>query len=210
MMDAEPVLQLRPGSTADPHQVLGQDAKVAVWYFSRPDLPQIQAEVEYLLKLYPNARVFETAEEVLRSASEGPYDLVHVAAHGQHNSENPMFSHIQLRGGHLLACDLAYSGLKTRIAVLSSCDSAVVTEFAGWESQGLASAFLACQAKVVVGSLWPLHDHAAAIGSKVFYNELKAGSTVPTALKACRQKIQAKFAHPAYWASATMIQGYFL
>ena len=205
----EPVLHLRPFAGISPEQcVLGSDPKVAIWYYSRKELPHIDSEVAKIRTLFPKAKIYSTVEEILKSADQESFDLIHVAAHGRYDHENPMFSSIQLQDGHLLACDIARSSFQTRIATLASCDSASMGQPAGWEPQGLARAFLARRSEVVIGSLWPLNDQAAEFGFASFYRKLKEGHSVSASLSQARSDLKARFSHPAYWGSLVMFGGY--
>ena len=205
----ESVLHLRPSAGISPSScVLGSDAKIGIWYFSRKDLPHIDSEVAQLRKLFPQAKVYSTVEEILKSADKESFDLIHVAAHGRYDHENPMFSSIQLADGHLLACDIARSSFRTRIATLASCDSASMGQPTGWEPQGLARAFLARRSEVVIASLWPLNDQAAEFVFATFYRKLKEGLSVSASLSEARIDLKTRFPHPAYWGSMVMFGGY--
>ena len=205
----EAVLHLRPSTGSMPNQcTLGPDPKIGIWYFSRKDLPHIDNEVEQLRTLFPQAKVYSTVKEILESAEQESFDLIHVAAHGRYDHENPMFSSIQMADGHLLACDIARSAFKTRIATLASCDSASMGHPTGWEPQGLARAFLARNSEVVIASLWPLNDQAAEFVFAAFYRNLKEGFSVSTSLSEARAELRARFTHPAYWGSLVMFGGY--
>ncbi len=205
----ETVLHLRSSAGTSPDQsVLGSNPKVGIWYFSRKDLPHIESEVEQIRSLFPDAKIFSTVEEILRSSEDQTFDLIHVAAHGKYDHENPMFSSIQLQDGHLLACDIARSAFRTRFATLASCDSASMGQPSGWEPQGLARAFLARRSEVVIGSLWPLNDQVAEYGFGSFYRRLKGGNSVSSSLCEARADLKSKFVDPAYWGSLIMFGGY--
>ena len=205
----ETVLHLRPAAGVSASKCfLGPRSKVGIWYFSREELPHIDSEVARIRNMFPQAQIYSTVEEILRSADQESFDLIHVAAHGRYDHENPMFSSIQLADGHLLACDIARSNFRTRIAVLASCDSATMGQPTGWEPQGLARAFLARRSEVVIGSLWPLNDQVAEFGFGSFYRKLLAGYSVSSALSESRSELKEKFEHPAFWGSLVMFGGY--
>jgi tetratricopeptide (TPR) repeat protein len=209
LTNKEPILHLRPFAGLSPHNCrLGSNPKVGIWYFSRPELPHIDIEVAQIRKMFPQARIYSTAEEILGSSGQEPFDLIHVAAHGRYDHDNPMFSSIQLEDGHLMACDIARSSFQTRIATLASCDSASMGQPSGWEPQGLARAFLARRSEVVIGSLWPLNDQVAEFGFGTFYHKLKEGFSVSTSLQEVRNELKVHFSHPAFWGSLVMFGGY--
>ena len=205
----ESVLHLRPSAGISPSRCfLGNSPKIGVWYYSRPELPHIDSEVQKIRTMFPQAKVYSTVEEIMGSVHRESFDLIHVAAHGRYDHENPMFSSIQLADGHLLACDIARSSFRTRIATLASCDSASMGQPTGWEPQGLARAFLARQSEVVIGSLWPLNDQAAEYGFGTFYRKLQEGLSVSSSLNEARNDLKEKFTHPAFWGSLVMFGGY--
>ncbi len=209
LTNKEAVLHLRPRASICPSRTfLGNDPKIGIWYFSRKELPHIDREVAQIRNMFPQAKIYSTVDEILKSADQESFDLIHVAAHGRYDHENPMFSSIQLADGHLLACDIARSAFRTRIATLASCDSASMGQPTGWEPQGLARAFLARRSEVVIGSLWPLSDIAAEFGFSTFYRKLKVGRSVSDSLSDARSDLKEKFSHPAYWASLVMFGGY--
>ena len=211
MSDNEPVLHLRPTGGASPNQTyLGPSPNIAIWYHGRKDLPHIESEVEQIRALFPDAKIFSTMEEILKTANDRQFDLIHIAAHGRYDHQNPMFSSIELKDGHLLACDIARSSFRTRIATLASCDSATLGQPSGWEPQGLARAFLARQSEVVIGSLWPLNDVAAEFGFSSFYRKLKGGESVSSSLRETRSALKAEYNHSAFWGPLIMFAGYSL
>lgn len=209
LTEREPVLYLRPIAGASPRtHFLPPEPRVAIWYHPRTDLPHIKKEVDQILHLFPKAQVYQTAADILNNSENMDFDLIHVAAHGRYDQENPMFSSIELGDGHLLACDIARAGFTAKIATLASCESATLGQPAGWEPQGLARAFLARKCETVIGSLWPLNDCVAEFAFGHLYDSLRKGASVAEAMKNVRQKIRQEFEHPAYWGSLVMFGGY--
>ena len=207
--DVEPLLLFRPGLGADPHAVkLPPNPKVAIWHHRRPELPYIKKEVDAIRRKFPQAVMCETSTDVLNSAKQGPFDVIHVAAHGIYCQENPMFSSIELSDGHLLACDIARSGIRTILATLSSCDSSTIGSVGGFEPHGLSRAFLTCGAEIVVGALWPLDDKIAHLSFGEFYRGLSRGRSVYEAVKSARKVAKNTESHPMYWGPLVMIGGY--
>lgn len=207
--DVEPLLVFRPGLGADPHKLkLPANPKVAIWHHRRPELPYIKKEVDAIRRKFPQAVLCETSEEVLNSAAHGPFDVIHVAAHGVYCQDNPMFSSIELADGHLLACDIAKSGIRTSLATLSSCDSSTIGSVGGFEPHGLSRAFLTCGAEIVVGSLWPLDDKIAHLSFGEFYRCLSRGRSVYESVKSARKSAKNADSHPMYWGPLVMIGGY--
>ncbi len=73
--------------------------------------------------------------------------------------------------------------------VLSSCQSATGTQVRGEGVLGLARAFFAAGARVVVGSLWPVQDDHARVFFDPFYAALGEGRTVGAAFHEAQRRL---------------------
>ena len=69
-------------------------------------------------------------------------DLLHVAAHGTHDVENPLFSSLELTDGLVFGHDLTRLSTAPRHVVLSACDLGLATARPGAESLGMTAALL--------------------------------------------------------------------
>jgi tetratricopeptide (TPR) repeat protein len=69
-------------------------------------------------------------------------DLVHVAAHGTHQQESPLFSSLRLADGPLFAYELDADERSAPCVVLSACEAGLVTLRPGDEGLGLTHALL--------------------------------------------------------------------
>jgi len=89
----------------------------------RPDLARGIAEIETLGRVWPAGRVrtspTATRAELRRALSDA--GIVHVAAHGRHQTENPLFSSIRLADGPLFAYELDRAAPHV---ILSACELA--------------------------------------------------------------------------------------
>jgi CHAT domain-containing protein len=141
---------------------------------------------------------------------------VHVASHGSHNSQNPLFSrmvvgsaqHTGADDGHLDVHEIL--GLQTRspLVFLSGCETGLGsgTESAfgqGSDEGSLAQAFLIAGAETVVATLWRVDDAESVELAKTFYRQLQSGATPADALaRAQRGAIgQAGYSWAAYTVS---------
>lgn len=102
-------------------------------------------------------------------------DVVHVAAHGDHNQQNPMFASVRLTGGPLYIYDLQHSGVGAAHVVLSSCEVGRSTVRPGDESLGLAAGLLALGARCVVAGLCRVPDDVAASTMRDYHAALVRG-----------------------------------
>ncbi|MFT4167027.1 MAG: CHAT domain-containing protein, partial [Microlunatus sp.] len=107
--------------------------------------------------------------------------LVHVAAHGVHRRENPMFSSLSLAGGPLFAYELDQRPLLPEHVVLSACDAGQSTARAT-ETLGLASVLLQLGTASVVAGVARVHDDTAAQIMTSYHRELVRGANAAEAL----------------------------
>ena len=108
--------------------------------------------------------------------------LVHVAAHGVHHGQNPMFSSLSMTGGPLFAYDVDRRGRVPEHVVLSACDVGRSTVRAGQETLGLTSVLLQLGCLGVVAGVARVHDDAAAEMMQRYHAELAAGRSAAEAL----------------------------
>ncbi|MCF4122782.1 CHAT domain-containing protein [Antribacter sp. KLBMP9083] len=90
------------------------------------------------------------------------HDVVHLATHGRHDADNPLFASIELADGPLFAHELDGLRLPDSVVVLSSCEVGGHTAVLGGEVLGLTSVLLRLGARAVIASVAPLSDALAA------------------------------------------------
>ena len=109
-----------------------------------PGVQRGESEVRSAATAWPGAIVLTgsdaTSTAVLHAAAGSP--LLHVAAHGVHEPDNPLFSAIELADGPLFGYDLpAPAKLPTHV-VLSACELGLAEVRPGDEALGMTSALL--------------------------------------------------------------------
>lgn len=161
---------------------LGSDAVV----LAGPDLGHARAEAELVAATWPRARLLvgeaataSAAADALRTA-----DVVHLAAHGRHEPENPLFSWVRLADGPLFAHELEGAVLGGSLVVLSACEVGRASVRPGGEVLGLASVLLRLGAGAVVASLAPLRDAVAARVMPTLHVLVRGGASPAEALAA--------------------------
>lgn len=110
--------------------------------------------------------------------------LVHVAAHGLHSEQNPMFSTLRMVDGPVFAHEIRAA--RSVHAVISSCDVGQSHMRPGDEPLGLAAALLALGAGSVVAAVAPLPDEVAAIAMRIYHRHLAGGVGAAEALALMR------------------------
>ncbi|MGW0196582.1 CHAT domain-containing protein [Nonomuraea sp. NPDC003201] len=125
-----------------------------------------------------------TAARVL-AAMDGA-DLVHIAAHGTFRDDSPQFSALRLDDGPLMVYDLERLHRAPRQVILSSCDSGQVAAIGSDELLGLAASLIQLGTAGIVASVVPVNDLAAVPLMVALHRRLRAGSSLPAALRDAR------------------------
>jgi CHAT domain-containing protein len=142
--------------------------------------------------------------------------IVHIASHGSHNSQNPLFSRIVVEAGRagpgsdatLAVHEIVGISTKSPLVFLSGCETGVTSSgegvFAAESADAsLAQAFLFAGASSVVATLWPVTDSEAARIASDFYRVLKSGKTAQDALASAQRRAIAG-RQPLTWAAYTV------
>jgi CHAT domain-containing protein len=162
----------------------GREARVVS--LAGPQLDHAGEEATQVAAARPTsvARTGATATaEALRSALHDA-DIVHVAAHGRHDSDSPLFSSIYLADGQIFGYDMVGAvGVGVHV-VLSACDLGLATIRPGDEPLGLTHALLHSGAASVISSVARIEDRIAADVMTGYHQELVRGVAPAQALAA--------------------------
>jgi tetratricopeptide (TPR) repeat protein len=156
----------------------------AVSVFAGPALDHAAREVREVGRSWPGASVYtdgEARQQALRSALSSS-TVVHIAAHGQHQAENPMFSSIRLADGPVFAYELDRTARAAEHVVLSACELGQATIRPGDEALGLTSVLLHLGSRSVVSGVARVHDQVAAEVMVRYHRMLASGLDSATAL----------------------------
>lgn len=123
----------------------------------------------------------DSTVELLREAMAGA-DLVHVAAHGTHHQQSPMFASVQLADGQAYLYDLQHRGVQARHVVLSACEVGRATIRVGDEALGLSAGLLALGAQCVVAGVSRVPDEVSAQTMTAYHAALASGLPSDVAL----------------------------
>ena len=149
-----------------------------------PDIARGTEEVRGIAAIRP-AAVRLTGDAATPAATLAALDgarLAHLAAHGRHEPENPLFSALDLAGGPLLGYDLPRLARPPAVVVLASCELGLTEVRPGDETFGMASALLAAGTTTVVASVGRVADDAATGAMVRFHRALAAGRPPAVAL----------------------------
>ncbi|MFC6706751.1 CHAT domain-containing protein [Flexivirga alba] len=115
-------------------------------------------------------------------------DLAHVAAHGVHAAQSPLFSRLELQDGPLFAHELTGRDRVPQHVVLSACDVGRSRVGPGDEPLGLAAALLGLGVRSVLAAAGPVDDEVAAAVMTSYHRGLAAGDSAAQSLRNARME----------------------
>jgi CHAT domain-containing protein len=145
---------------------------------------------------------------------------VHVASHGSHNSQNPLFSRMVVgraqgggtaNDGRLDVHEILGLQTTSPLVFLSGCETGLGSGTGsafeqGSEEGSLAQAFLIAGAQTVVATLWRVDDSESVELARTFYKKVRVGTTAAEALAIAQRA--AINSHSGYsWGAYTVSGG---
>ncbi|MEO1254923.1 MAG: CHAT domain-containing protein [Bacteroidota bacterium] len=94
---------------------------------------------------------------------------------------------------------------KTKLVVLSACETARGDVFDGEGVFGLQRALKKAGAESLLLSLWKIPDEATVKLMKLFYLAYLTGKSPSNSLKKAQQQLRKEYPSPYYWASFKLI-----
>lgn len=113
-----------------------------------------------------------TSDEVVRAL--GASRVVHLAAHGVHEAQSPLFSSVQMADGPVFAREFPRPVAAEHVS-LAACDVGQFSTRPGDEPLGLAIALMALGATSVLAAVSPVADHVAADAMVAYHRVLSTG-----------------------------------
>jgi hypothetical protein len=162
-----------------------------------PDLERGVSEVIGVGEAWSNVDtlVGASADRHALSAALARANVVHVAAHGVHQTENPLFSSVRLAGGDMFAHELDQTRRTAEHVILSACELGLATVRPGDEALGLTSVLLHLGSKSVVAGVARVGDEIAAETMTAYHRALAGGADSAAALATALARNDAD--HPA-------------
>lgn len=176
-------------------------------------LSGVAAELHQLGRLGEHTTLLNqqfTAADFARALSHGQHGIVHIASHGffGHNADDTaIMAYDQLIGVNDLQRWLRHRQTPLQLLTLSACHSVAGDDRLPLGLGGLA---LRAHARSAVGSLWPVHDHAALPLMTAFYQQLGNGSGTAQALRHAQLTLlhSSQYRHPNFWAAYLLVGDY--
>jgi tetratricopeptide (TPR) repeat protein len=172
----------RPGALA------GDPGSVRVRTFAGPGLAHAETEAASVAAIWSQASalVGPDAGRAAAKAALAEARMVHLAAHGTHHAENPLFSSIRLADGPVFAYELDSTAGSAEHVVLSACELGQATIRPGDEALGLTSVLLHLGTRSVISGVAKVHDQVAAEVMLRYHKALAGGVASDRALaEAC-------------------------
>lgn len=182
---------------------------------AREALPGAEREVEQISELFSERQVYfrEQASKSRFRKSAGAGRILHVAAHAEVDSIDPLHSRILLAAegddpGFLEAREVYGVDLQgVSLVTLSACESGLGRIARGDEIQGFTRSFLTAGASGLLVSLWPVADDSTEFLMTHFYGAFARGTPSIDAMRDAQVATlrQSRFAHPFFWAPFNLI-----
>ncbi len=162
-------------------------------FVAGPRVARAEDEVTASGKEWPDARVLvgkaATAGAVTELAET--VDVLHIAAHGRHSAENPLFSGLQLADGPWFGYDIDRLRQAPDVVLLSACEVGRSNVRWGEELFGMTTAWLHAGARCVIASAAAVNDQVAYDVLVAVHQQLAAGVDPAAALAAAVPAVSA-------------------
>jgi CHAT domain-containing protein/Tfp pilus assembly protein PilF len=150
------------------------------------------------------------SEQVLKNLDLEDFKIIHFAAHGLVDDQNPARSSIVLsldsksqEDGFVLMREIYNLRMGADLVCLSACQTGLGQFIRGEGIEGLNRAFFYAGASSVLMSLWSINDQASSQLMERFYFHLRSSNSIMDALQKAKLEMIAfkPFSHPFYWAA---------
>ncbi len=163
-----------------------------------PDVDRAEPEARAAAGGQPDARVL-AGEDATVAATLAAMDgaaTLHVAAHGLHEADNPLFSRLLLADGWLYGHDLDSVSQLPQHAVLSACETGMSSIRPGDEALGLTAALLHGGCRCVVSAVAKVNDDVAEHVAVEHHRALRTGAQPARALQTALAGLEPEQAAP--------------
>jgi tetratricopeptide (TPR) repeat protein len=162
----------------------GREPIQRVGLVAGPEVSRAEEEVKRAAAHWADATCLAGHDAVAGSVADlaCQVDLLHVAAHGEHSAESPLFSAIELHDGPWSGYDIARVDRVPGHVVLSACELGRSSVRWGAETIGMTAAWLHAGASSVTASPTRVNDDVACEVLSEFHRELSRGRSPAFAL----------------------------
>lgn len=162
----------------------GRPVPRSAGFAAGPGVERGAAEVTRAAAAWPGATTLLDGSATVRAVTglAGEVGLLHLAAHGRHAVDNPLFSGLELADGTLFGYDIDQMPRVPDVVVLSACELGRSAVRWGEEAVGMTRAWLHAGTACVVAAPVVVADDLAAELLATMHSELAAGLTPAEAL----------------------------
>jgi tetratricopeptide (TPR) repeat protein len=173
-----------PSATSWLRATAGRTRRRRVIACAGPDLVRAEHEVTQVGQAWDGSQVLTGEDAGGRSVASAlaSASVVHIAAHGVHQTENPLFSSLRLTDGPFFAHELDQSARMPEHVILSACELGLTTVRPGDEALGLTSVLLHLGTRSVVAGVARVGDDVAADTMIEYHRRLASGLDSAAAL----------------------------
>ena len=149
-----------------------------------PGLHESEREAHGVAATWAGAELLpgEHATTAAARAAMSRADVLHVAAHGSHRHDSPLFSSLRLADGPLYAYELDPDQGMPACVTLSACEAGLATLRPGDEGLGLTHVLLHVGVASVVAGVARVRDDVAAVTMQRVHEAMAAGASSAEAL----------------------------
>jgi CHAT domain-containing protein len=151
-----------------------------------PGLHESEKEARAVAGIWPGAELLlgDEASTAAARAALARTDVLHVAAHGTHRQDSPLFSALRLADGSLYAYELDSGQGAPGCVTLSACEAGLATLRPGDEGLGLTHVLLHLGVACVVAGVARVRDDVAAMTMQRVHEQMAHGADSASALAA--------------------------
>ena len=160
----------------------------AVGFAVGPGVDRGVEEVALAAAAWRRATVAEHATVDDVTSLAGRVDVLHIAAHGRHAADNPMFSGLELADGALFGYDIDRMPRVPSTVILSACEAGRSSVRWGEEAVGMTRAWLHAGARCVISSSVVVADDDACELLGAVHRGLARGAPPAEALAAASDR----------------------
>ncbi len=153
-------------------------------FVAGPRVPRAEEEVDRAAKTWATATVLRGDQSRSAAVAElaSNVDVFHVAAHGRHSADNPLFSGLELVDGPWFGYDIDSLASIPSTVILSSCELGRSSVRWGEETIGMTVAWQHAGARTVIASPASVDDDVACFVLAATHHHLAAGVSPADAL----------------------------
>lgn len=159
-------------------------------FVAGPRVVRAGAEVAAAASRWRKAPVLtgDAATSSAVTALAGRVDVLHIAAHGRHSADNPLFSGLELADGSWFGYDINQLPSVPQVVLLSACEVGRSSVRHGEELIGMTTAWLHAGVRWVIASAAAANDEVAHDTLVAVHSGLRAGLDPAAALAAVEHR----------------------